>query len=164
MLRDTGCSYVILGHSERRTGHGESDALVKRKATAAQNAGLIPVICVGENLEQRESGHYLNVVQSQVENSLPEAVEKGFLIAYEPVWAIGSGKTPTTAQISEVHKTIASVLSYAKSGARLGIVYGGSVKAANAREILLTEGVDGVLVGGASLKADEFCAIIAAAH
>jgi triosephosphate isomerase len=164
MLKDAGCRYVILGHSERRTLHGETDALIKRKAGAALKAGLIPVICVGESLKERESGNYLKVVRAQVEKSLPEGATGGFLIAYEPVWAIGSGKTPTPAQISEVHKTIATVLSYATSGAHTSIAYGGSVKAANAREILSCEGVDGVLVGGASLKAEEFCAIIAAAH
>jgi triosephosphate isomerase len=163
MLKEVSCSYVIVGHSERREGHGESDALVRRKAAAALTAGLIPVICVGENLEERESGRYLPVIMSQVEKSVPEAAS-GFIIAYEPVWAIGSGRTPTLAQISEVHKTIASALSYATSGALLGLVYGGSVKAANAREILSDDGVDGVLVGGASLKADEFSAIIAVAQ
>jgi triosephosphate isomerase len=164
MLKEVSCSYVLAGHSERRAGHGETDELVGRKAAAALKAGLIPVICVGESLTQRESGQYLGVIRSQVEKSLPKGTQGGFIIAYEPVWAIGSGKTPTLAEIVEVHKTIASALSYATSGAHLGIVYGGSVKAANAREILSGDGVDGVLVGGASLKANEFSAIIAAAH
>lgn len=161
-LKDAGCSYVLVGHSERRSLHGETDSLIKRKAIAVQNAGLIPVICVGESEQQRESGTYLDTIQSQVKQSIP--VGGSYIIAYEPVWAIGSGKTPTLVQIAEVHKTIASALSYATSGAHIAIVYGGSVKAANAREILSTEGVDGVLVGGASLKAEEFCAIIAAAQ
>ena len=164
MLKDAGCSYVLVGHSERRLGHGETDMRVKHKAQAAVKAGLVPVICVGETLEQRASGHYLAAVRSQVENSLPDSRDATFLIAYEPLWAIGSGKTPTLPEIAQAHKTIASALSYATSGARTPIVYGGSVKAANAGEILSGSDVDGVLVGGASLKADEFCAIITAAR
>jgi triosephosphate isomerase len=164
MLKEVSCGYVIVGHSERRALHGETDAQVRAKAEAAIAAGLIPVICVGENLGDRESGNHLNVITYQVGNSLPKAAASGFIVAYEPVWAIGSGKTPTPEQISEAHKTIASVLSYATSGAALGVVYGGSVKVANAREILKTPGVSGVLVGGASLKAEEFSAIIAAAQ
>lgn len=160
MLKDAGCGYVIVGHSERRGRHGESNALVRAKAMAAMQAGLIPVICVGESLEERESGRHIDVIRSQVENSLPKAQETPFLVAYEPVWAIGSGKTPSALQISEAHKTIASMPSYATSGAALGVAYGGSVKAENARDILKTPGVSGVLVGGASLKADEFVAII----
>lgn len=163
MLKDAGCTYVIVGHSERRAGHGETDAQVAAKAKTAMQAGLIPVICIGESERQRTSGEYLDILRSQLAHSLPEAKEP-FLIAYEPVWAIGSGKTPTGAQIAEVHKTIACVPAYARSGAALGIVYGGSVKAANAREILQAPGVDGMLVGGASLKAEEFNAIIAAAN
>ncbi len=164
LLKDAGCKYVIVGHSERRTLHKETDALIKRKAEAALTAGLTPVICVGESLQERESGKYLESITSQLKNSLPTSKTGTLLIAYEPVWAIGSGKTPTVPEISEVHKTIATVLSYAKSGAHTAIAYGGSVKAANAKEILSAEGVDGVLVGGASLKAEEFCAIIKAAH
>jgi triosephosphate isomerase (TIM) len=136
---------------------------VSAKAHAAMAAGIIPVICVGESLKERESGNYMDVIRSQVNHSLPQEPGKPFLIAYEPVWAIGSGRTPTGTEISEVHKTIASLPAYATSGAALGVVYGGSVKAANARDILSTPGVDGVLVGGASLRAEEFCAIIAAA-
>lgn len=166
MLKELGCEYVILGHSERRILHGESDELVKRKAIAAMNAGLKPVICVGENLAERESGNYLKIIAGQVGNSLPYLVHsESYLIAYEPVWAIGSSKTPTTEQISEVHKTIASILyrdtqGATDSSAKTPILYGGSVKASNARGIMASEGVDGVLVGGASLKADEFTKII----
>jgi len=164
MLRDAGCGYVIVGHSERRTLHQESSALVKAKAEAALQAGLTAVICVGESIEQRESGKYLAVIEAQITASLPALSGAGrIIVAYEPVWAIGSGRTPGIEEISEVHKTIASELTYATSGARAAILYGGSVKAANAREIMAGECVDGVLVGGASLKADEFCAIIAAA-
>lgn len=166
MLKEAGCGYVIVGHSERRTLHGETDELVKRKAVAAIAAGLIPVICVGENLAERESGNYLKIIDNQVKNSLPSLTHsEKFLIAYEPVWAIGSGKTPTPSQIAEVHKTIASLLNHDTSVAdnssvRTAIMYGGSVKAANAREIMGCDCVDGVLVGGASLKADEFTKII----
>ena len=164
-FKDVGCRYVIVGHSERRTQHGETDALVKRKAAAAMKAGLIPVICVGESLAERKSGKHLEAIAAQVKKSLPSLEHSDtYLIAYEPVWAIGTGKTPTLAEISEAHKTIASLLTYATSGARTPIVYGGSVKAAGAREILGSDCVDGVLVGGASLNAAEFCAIIAAAE
>jgi len=165
MLRDAGCRYVILGHSERRSLHGEDDALVKRKAAVAMDEGLIPVICVGESLSDRESGRHLEVIASQIRGSLPFfGHSDGYLIAYEPVWAIGSGKIPSGAEISEAHKTIASLLSYGTSKAHTAIAYGGSVNAANARAILSTEGVDGVLVGGASLKAESFGAILAAAQ
>jgi len=162
MLKDAGCKYVIVGHSERRMLHGETDELVKRKAQAAMKAGLVPVICVGESLAEREAGRHLQCVVAQVEKSLQTLVHSdAYLIAYEPVWAIGSGKTPTSAEITEMHKTIASRLTYATSGARTAILYGGSVKAATAQGILASDGVDGVLVGGASLNAQEFGAIIA---
>lgn len=169
MLKEAGCRYVIVGHSERRAGHAETDEIVKKKAEAVLAAGMKPVICVGENLTQREAGEHLAVVKAQLEKSLPDAKGAQFLVAYEPVWAIGSGLTPTLQQIEEVHKTIASVLSYATSGAGKAapapaILYGGSVKGSNAGEIMAVPGVDGVLVGGASLKAEEFCAIIAAAR
>lgn len=164
MLKEAGCAYVLVGHSERRQIHQESNALVKRKAEAAIEAGLVPVICVGESAEQRQSGKHLEIVANQVQQSLPSLAHSDkFLIAYEPVWAIGTGAVATLADIEEMHKTIASLLTYGTSGARTAILYGGSVKAANAREILSAAGVDGVLVGGASLKADEFSAIIASA-
>lgn len=166
MLKDTGCEYVLVGHSERRTLHGEKDDMIRRKALAAIAAGLKPVICVGENLAERESGNYLQIITNQAKNSLPSLTHShDFLIAYEPVWAIGSGKTPTIAEISEVHKTIASLLYHDTSvsghSVQTAVLYGGSVKAANAGEIMETQGVDGVLVGGASLNADEFGKIIA---
>ncbi|HEU5046385.1 MAG TPA: triose-phosphate isomerase [Rickettsiales bacterium] len=168
MLKDSGCNYVIVGHSERRTLHGETSATVKRKAEAAIRAGLVPVICVGEHSAERESGNYLQVISRQVEESLPALACDMLVIAYEPVWAIGTGKIPSVSDITEVHKTIASLLYRATSvavnaPAKTAIVYGGSVKAANAREILAAEAVDGVLVGGASLNADEFGKIIESA-
>ncbi len=164
MLKDAGCHYVLVGHSERRTLHEENDALVKAKAQAAMDAGLVPVICIGENRVDRQTGIFLDVITSQVKKSVPTLVHSDtYMIAYEPVWAIGSGKTPTPKEISQVHKTIASLLDYGTSGARTAILYGGSVKAASAREILTAEGVDGVLVGVASLNPEEFCSIVAAA-
>ena len=168
MLKDCGCKYVLAGHSERRSLHQETDEAVRNKAISAIKAGLIPVICVGEGLAERESGKYLQVITRQVEQSVPSLTCSGsYLIAYEPVWAIGSGKIPTLPEISEVHKTIASLLYHDTSvaGKVAGlppILYGGSVKAANARAIMATEGVDGVLVGGASLKTEEFGLIIEA--
>ncbi len=164
MLKDAGCEFVILGHSERRQHHNEQDEIVKRKAAAALQAGLIPVICVGETEEDRKQGRHLETVSAQVRGSLPSLTHSNnFIIAYEPVWAIGSGATPSLPQIEEIHKTIASLLTYDTSGARTAIVYGGSVKSANAREILSADTINGVLVGGASLKTEEFGAIIAAA-
>lgn len=156
MLNDLGCRYVITGHSERRQHHHESDADVKVKAEAAIAAGLVPIVCVGETLEQRESGKALNMVGQQVENSLPE--NGAFILAYEPVWAIGSGKVPSADEIAAMHR---HVLTVAPGSA---VLYGGSVKADNAAEILNIEGVAGVLVGGASLKADAFYGIISSAY
>lgn len=161
MLKNLGCDYVIVGHSERRALHGESDALVKSKATAAIAAGLKPVICVGESIKERDSGKYLEVITRQIKDSVPSVNSDSYIIAYEPIWAIGSGKTPSCAQITEVHKTIASLLY---RDTRAAILYGGSVKASNASEILKSDGVDGVLVGGASLSADEFGKIIEAGN
>ena len=164
MLKDVGCGYVISGHSERRQYHGETNCLIRSKAEAALKAGLKVVICVGESLDERKQGIHLKVISEQVRECLPSLLHSNdTIIAYEPVWAIGSGATPTIAEISEVHKTIASLLTYATPATRTSIVYGGSVKAANAREILSAEAVDGALVGGASLKPDEFGAIISAA-
>lgn len=164
MLKDAGCDYVILGHSERRQYHGETNALIRRKAEAALAAGLTAVICVGESQAEREAGKHLTVISQQVNECLPSlAHNNSVIIAYEPVWAIGSGATPTLAEITEVHKTIASLLTYDTPAARTAIVYGGSVKAANAKDILSANAVDGALVGGASLKPEEFSAIISAA-
>ena len=162
MLSEAGARLVILGHSERRTLHGETDAVVAAKALAALRAGLEPVICVGETLEQRQGGQTLAVVEAQVRGSIPAQVfEHAFAVAYEPVWAIGTGLTPTSEQIAEVHALIRRVLGDA--GAKAPILYGGSVKASNAAEILALPNVGGALVGGASLKAADFLPIVAAA-
>ncbi len=167
MLSELGCDVVILGHSERRQYHAETDTLIHQKMRAAHNAGLLPVICVGESLAEREKGIHLSVVESQVKQAIlgSGTPVKPYLIAYEPVWAIGTGKTPTPTDISAMHKHIASVLSYATSGNDFipPILYGGSVKSSNARELFAIAEVSGVLVGGASLKSDEFNAIISAA-
>lgn len=166
MLADAGATLVILGHSERRAGYGETDALVAAKAQAALRAGLEPIICVGETLAEREGGRTLPVVTGQVRGSLPESLAgKAFAVAYEPVWAIGSGLTPTLVQIEEVHVAIRAVLTemFGAHGARVPILYGGSVKPSNASEILRLRDVGGALVGGASLKAADFLGIIGAA-
>lgn len=165
MLADAGAQYVIVGHSERRTDHGEDDALVQAKALAVHAAGLTPIICVGETAAEREAGRALAVVEAQLEGSIPpSAADRGIVIAYEPVWAIGTGVTPTSAEIEEMHAHIRGLLGsrLGERGARTRILYGGSVKPANAREILRLENVDGGLVGGASLLADTFYAIICA--
>lgn len=157
MLADAGAAYVIVGHSERRADHGEIDAMVKAKAEAALNAGLSPIICVGETKEQREAGRALEVVGAQLAGSLPDT-QSAFVIAYEPVWAIGTGLTPTIDDIAEVHHFIRG-----KTRADVRILYGGSVKPGNAADILAVNHVNGALVGGASLKAEDFYGIISAA-
>ncbi|WP_102108399.1 triose-phosphate isomerase [Oceaniglobus roseus] len=165
MLKDAGASHVILGHSERRADHGESDEDVRAKAEAALAAGLVAVICVGETLEQRESGATLDIVAAQLGGSIPDDVSAGTLVvAYEPVWAIGTGKVPETAQIAEVHDFIRARLSsrFGEAGQGVALLYGGSVKPSNAAEIFAVENVNGALVGGASLKAADFGAIVAA--
>jgi len=160
MLADRGAEYVILGHSERRAGYHESDDAVAAKALAAKAAGLIPVICIGETLEQRESGEYASVLEQQAKLSVPSSFHANdFLLAYEPVWAIGTGKVADVQTIQVTHEHIAKHLP---KGA--AILYGGSVKPENAEEIMKIPHVDGVLVGGASLKTDSFTAIIAAAE
>jgi triosephosphate isomerase (TIM) len=166
MLADAGASLVILGHSERRAGHGETDAAVAEKVKAALRAGLEPIVCVGETLEQRQAGEALSVVTGQVKGSLPaELAGKAFSVAYEPVWAIGTGLTPTTPEIEEVHQAIRAALteSFGPAGTGVAILYGGSVKPGNAAEILRAAEVGGALVGGASLKAEDFLGIIRAA-
>jgi len=166
MLKDAGASLVILGHSERRTLHGETDALVAAKTRAALAAGLEPIICVGETLAEREAGQALAVVSGQVGASLPdELAGAAFAVAYEPVWAIGTGLTPTLAEIEEAHVAIRDLLaeSLDESGLAAPILYGGSVKPANAAEILAISEVGGALVGGASLLAADFMAIVSAA-
>ena len=161
MLADAGCGYVIVGHSERRADHGEDDALVQSKAEAAQAADLVPVVCIGETLDQRDAGTAVEVVISQLRGSVPEGSSASTLVvAYEPVWAIGTGRTPTPADIAEIHDSIRDVLTViATQGDGVRILYGGSVKPNNAAEILTIENVNGALVGGASLKADDFWAI-----
>ncbi len=166
MLRDAGCRYVIVGHSERRADHGETDGVVRAKAAAVHRAGMTAIVCVGETLAQREAGDTLTVVGGQVTASLPEgATADNTVVAYEPVWAIGTGKTATVEEIAEVHAHIRTTLAAAlKGGANaMRIVYGGSVNAKNAEAILAVESVDGALVGGASLKGDDFWSIVQAA-
>ncbi len=165
MLVDAGCSHVILGHSERRADHGENDELVRVKAEAAYGAGLVAIVCVGETLEERDAGKTLARISSQIDGSLPEAATAAnTVIAYEPVWAIGTGRTPTTADVDEVHAHIRGDVERrfgADMAARLLILYGGSMKPANAAELLAIDGVDGGLIGGASLKSEDFLAIAA---
>ena len=163
MLKDAGATLVILGHSERRQGYGETDALVASKAEAALAAGLSPIICVGETLEQREAGRAVEIVRSQIMGSLPQSLAgRDFAVAYEPVWAIGTGLTPTLEQIEEVHRAVraAMIERLGLAVAATPILYGGSVKPDNAREILAVPEVGGALVGGASLKAADFLGII----
>jgi triosephosphate isomerase (TIM) len=165
MLKDAGAEFVIVGHSERRSGHGERDADVKAKAEAALRAGLIPIICVGESEAERDAGWTIDVVSRQIAGSVPEsATPETVVIAYEPVWAIGSGRTPTIEEIRNVHAAIrdALVKRFGDTARGFRILYGGSVKPSNATEILRIPGVDGALVGGASLKADDFLGIIGA--
>ncbi len=165
MLADAGARLVVLGHSERRTAYTEDDDLIAGKAQAALRAGLEPIVCVGEQLAQRKAGEALAVVTGQVEESLPdELAGRDFAVAYEPVWAIGTGLTPTIAEIEEVHAAVREVLvrRFGAAGERAPILYGGSVKPNNAAEILAAREVDGGLVGGASLKAEDFLAIIRA--
>lgn len=166
MLADAGATLVILGHSERRAGYGESDALVAAKVEGALRAGLEPIVCVGETLDERREGRASEIVRRQLEGSLPRALSgHPFSVAYEPVWAIGSGLTPSLDEIESVHRTIREALMsrFPEGGDRAPILYGGSVKPANAVEILHAREVGGALVGGASLKADDFLAIIRAA-
>ena len=165
MLADCGAGAVILGHSERRADHGETDALVRAKATAAQAAGLVAIICLGETEAERDEGRTLEVIGAQLAGSVPDgATAANTVIAYEPVWAIGTGRTPSLAQIAEVHGVLRDALSdrFGAEGAGFRLLYGGSVKPSNAAEIFGVADVDGALVGGASLKAGEFGAIIAA--
>jgi triosephosphate isomerase len=165
MLADAGARLVILGHSERRAGHGETDSDVAAKVEAALRAGLTPIVCVGETLPEREAGQALEIVTGQTRASLPDGLRgRDFYVAYEPVWAIGTGLTPTTPQIEEVHRAIRAVLNerFGAQGAKVPILYGGSVKPSNAVEILHAAEVGGALVGGASLKAADFLPIIRA--
>jgi triosephosphate isomerase (TIM) len=159
MLADVGASYVIVGHSERRADHAESSAQVAAKAQAAHAAGLTAIICLGESEVQRDAGDTLDVVLGQLRDSLPaSATLTNTIIAYEPIWAIGTGRTPTLEQIAEVHNALRAALP----DAGIPLLYGGSVKPDNASAIFGLTNVDGALVGGASLKADDFSAIVAA--
>jgi triosephosphate isomerase len=169
MLRDVGCRYAIVGHSERRHLYGESDALVARKFVAAQAHGLVPVFCVGETLDERESDRTHEVVTRQIDAVLSVTGVQAFakaIVAYEPVWAIGTGRNASPEQAQEVHALIRTKLSALGGtiGKSVRILYGGSVKASNARELFAMPDIDGGLVGGASLKADEFAQICAAAE
>lgn len=163
MLTDLGCSYVILGHSERRADHFESNELVNKKAVAAHQAGLKTVICIGETLEQRDAGKTIAVCSDQILGSVPDdSTAADTVIAYEPVWAIGTGKTPTASDVEEVHAAVRKVLAkkLGKGNAnKMRILYGGSVKPSNAKEFLSLPDVDGALIGGASLKVEDFMAI-----
>jgi len=164
MLKDCGCTHVILGHSERRTDHGESSAQVAAKAKAAQAAGLVAIVCVGETDSQRDAGETLKVVESQIVNSIPQgSTPSNLVVAYEPVWAIGTGRTPTAGDVEVVHRHIRKlVVGGVKDGQGVRILYGGSVKPANAAELMAVPEVNGALVGGASLKAADFLGIAAA--
>ena len=165
MLADAGATAVIVGHSERRADHHETDAQVRAKALAAWRAGLMAIVCVGEQRAEREAGRTLAVVGGQLAGSLPDGASGAtkLVVAYEPVWAIGTGLTPTPADVAEVHGFIRERLSarFGDEGAGIRILYGGSVKPANAKELLAVADVNGALVGGASLKAAEFLAIAA---
>ncbi|MGK2915254.1 MAG: triose-phosphate isomerase [Porticoccaceae bacterium] len=164
MLKDFGCQYVIVGHSERRFIFGETDVRVVGKFAAAQRWGLTPILCVGESLAEREAGSTLVVIRNQLQavvNRVGRAALASAVIAYEPVWAIGSGRTATPTQAQDVHRAIRAELG--EYGAATPILYGGSVKAANVAELLCEDDIDGVLVGGAALNADEFNAICAIA-
>jgi len=164
MLADAGASAVIVGHSERRADHFETDAVVRAKAQAAWRAGLLAIVCVGEQRAEREAGRTLEVVGRQLDGSLPDgAAGARLVVAYEPVWAIGTGLTPTRGDVAEVHAFIRSrlVSRFSADATRIRILYGGSVKASNARDLLTVPDVNGALVGGASLKADDFLGIAA---
>jgi len=167
MLLDAGATLTIVGHSERRADHGESDAIVRAKAETAIGAGLSVILCIGESLEVRDAGNAIAVVSAQVDASLPRCdIGKRFAIAYEPIWAIGTGKIPSMDDIAEMHAALRSrlVAAYGDAGNQVRILYGGSVKGSNAAEIFAVPDVDGALVGGASLKAADFVPIIQAAH
>lgn len=163
MIAETGATYVITGHSERREAYGETDVMVCNKSAAAQAAGLVPIVCLGESLRQREAGDALPVIRTQLENSVPDgSTGDTLVVAYEPIWAIGTGKIPTLEQIAEVHSALRAdlVTRFGETGQTIRLLYGGSVKPDNAAAIFATTDVDGALVGGASLKAQDFSPII----
>jgi triosephosphate isomerase len=162
MLADAGASAIIVGHSERRADHGETDVLVRQKAEAAWRAGLIAIVCIGETQQQRDTGQTLDILHGQLNLSLPDASRAdNLVVAYEPVWAIGTGLTPTTRDVEQIHKFIRDLLTarFKSEGERMRILYGGSVKPSNAAELMAVANVNGALVGGASLKAADFLAI-----
>ena len=164
MLADAGASAIIVGHSERRADHGESDALVRQKAEAAWRAGLVAIVCIGETREQRDAGKTLDICGTQLKGSLPDgSTAANLVVAYEPVWAIGTGLTPTPQDVEQVHRFIREQLTsrFKGEGAKIRILYGGSVKPSNAAGLMAVANVNGALVGGASLKASDFLAIAA---
>src|SRR5882757_569512 len=164
MLADVGASAIIVGHSERRADHGESDALVRQKAEAAWRAGLTAIVCIGETRQQRDAGQTLDLCGSQLKGSLPDgSTSANLVVAYEPVWAIGTGLTPTAKDVEDVHRFIRGQLTerFKGEGSKIRILYGGSVKPSNAAELMGVANVNGALVGGASLKASDFLAIAA---
>ncbi|GLR88153.1 triose-phosphate isomerase [Bradyrhizobium iriomotense] len=162
MLADAGASAIIVGHSERRADHGESDDLVRQKAEAAWRAGVIAIVCVGETQGQRDAGQTLDILRGQLSLSLPGGSKAdNLVVAYEPVWAIGTGLTPTAKDVEQIHGFIRELLisRFSDEGAKMRILYGGSVKPSNAAELMAVKNVNGALVGGASLKAADFLAI-----
>lgn len=163
MVKDLGATHTLIGHSERRAMHGETDEIVRTKSENAIKADLIAVICVGETLEERESGKAIEVVTQQIRGSVPAiATAENCVIAYEPVWAIGTGKVPTTADVAEIHGAVRSEIAKvlgSEIADKMRILYGGSVKPSNAKELLSVSDVDGALIGGASLKVEDFWAI-----
>jgi triosephosphate isomerase len=165
MLADAGAIAVIVGHSERRAEHAETDEIVRHKAEAAIRAGLTAIVCVGETQGERDAGHTLDIIGGQLAGSLPESsTAANLVVAYEPVWAIGTGRTPTAGDVEQVHRFIRETLlhRFNQEGAGIRLLYGGSVKPSNAAELMAVPDVNGALVGGASLKAADFLAIAAA--
>ena len=162
MISDIGCTHVILGHSERRTIFGESDELINKKINAARNFGLEVIFCIGETLAEREAGKTFDVLKRQIQAGLKDIPSDGIIVAYEPVWAIGTGKTATTAEAQEAHKFVRTRLAdlYGKAAEGIRILYGGSVTPENIDTLMACPDVDGALVGGASLKADSFARIV----
>jgi triosephosphate isomerase len=164
MLADAGARAIIVGHSERRADHGETDVLVRRKAEAAWRAGLTAIVCIGETQHQRDCGQTLDVCRTQLDGSVPDqARADNLVVAYEPVWAIGTGMTPTLGDVEQIHQFIRGLLTvrFNTEGTKIRILYGGSVKPSNAAELMAVANVNGALVGGASLKAADFLAIAA---
>jgi triosephosphate isomerase len=162
MLADAGARAVIVGHSERRADHGENDGLVRLKAEAAWRAGLTAIVCIGETQQQRDSGQTLDICRGQLSSSLPDATRAdNLVVAYEPIWAIGTGLTPTVEDVEQIHGFIRGLLTtkFGGEGTKIRLLYGGSVKPSNARELMAVENVNGALIGGASLKAADFLAI-----